>query len=224
VEGEAIAAVTPEELSPGQRRLIAVVAASGLARDFYLSEGTALRIAYLHHRESLDLDFFSRTPVRPMAVLAALRAEGVEVSEPSRVYDRWEFTALVAGEPVRIEFVHYAFDRLAPSDVRIGALEVDSRRDIFANKLSALIDRFEAKDYADVLLMLRTGSDLGVGIDDCRAKFGWPAIEILLQQAFARAARLQAADWPELSPGISVQEARAEFRRLAASLIVLPEE
>lgn len=224
MEGQTIITLTPDELSPGQRHLIEVVARSGLARDFYLSGGTALRIAYLHHRESLDLDFFSRDPVRPMAVLSVLREAGVQVAEPSRVHDRWELTALVEGESVRVEFVHYAYDRVAPSHVHVGSLAIDSRRDILANKLSALIDRLEAKDYADVLLLLRTGSDLREGIEDCRAKFGWPGLEILLQQAFARAARLRAEDWPRLSPPIPLSEAQAEYRRLAASLIRLPDD
>jgi predicted nucleotidyltransferase component of viral defense system len=209
------------ELTPGQREVLRAVAQSSLASDFYLSGGTALRIAYLHHRTSLDLDFFSRLPLRAEAVMTVFRQAGIEIRDPSRVYDRWQFTAAAAGEAIRVEFVHYAFDRVAPADLRIDALEVDSIRDILANKLSALIDRCEPKDYADVLLLLRSGASLDRGIADCRAKFGWPAIDVLLQQAFARAAIL--TEWPELEPPVALSEAKAEFRELARRLIVLPE-
>ncbi|MBI3815671.1 MAG: nucleotidyl transferase AbiEii/AbiGii toxin family protein [Nitrospinae bacterium] len=34
---------------------------SGIAKDFFLTGGTALSAFYLHHRESIDLDFFSMT-------------------------------------------------------------------------------------------------------------------------------------------------------------------
>lgn len=220
--GETSLQISTEELTPGQRAVLEAVIRAGLASDFYLSGGTALRIAYLHHRPSLDLDFFSRSPVRAQAVLSGLRGAGIEVAEPSRVHDRWEFTARAACESVRVEFVHYAFDRVAPAGARIGPLEIDSKRDILANKLSTLVDRFEPKDYADTLLLLRSGTSLAQGVEDCRQKFGWPALEVLLQQAFARAGRLN--EWPALVPPVSLADAKATYRDLARALIVLPEE
>lgn len=211
-----------EALSVGQRTVLAAIEASELANLFYFSGGSALQAAYLHHRKSLDLDFFSRTPVRAEPILAVFRDAGLATSDQSRVHDRLEMTVVVGAEAVRVEFVHYAFNRVAEPEARFGRIEIDSRRDMLANKLSALIDRFEAKDYADTLLLLRDGLSLDQGVADCRVKFGWPALEHLLQQAFARSARL--VHWPALVVDLSLEEAKGAFRELARDLIRLPDE
>lgn len=59
------------------------------------------------------------------------------------------------------------------------------------------------------------------GIADATAKFGWPAMDLLLQSAFLKLDALEA--WPELSPPVAIEEARAAFRRWAKSLIRLTE-
>ena len=41
-----------------------------LAQNFYFSGGTALSLHYLHHRASIDLDFFSETSFDPRTILA----------------------------------------------------------------------------------------------------------------------------------------------------------
>ena len=212
----------PEALSLGQRAVLAAIEASELADLFYFSGGSALQAAYLRHRTSLDLDFFSRNPVRTDRVLAVFRDASLPVSDLSRVHDRLEMTVAVGDESVRVEFVHYAFDRVAGAEAHFGRVEIDSRRDMLANKLSALIDRFEPKDYADTLLLLRDGLSLDQAVADCRMKFGWPALEHLLQQAFARSARL--AHWPALAVDLTLEDAKAAFRELARDLIRLPDE
>ena len=96
-------------------------------------------------------------------------------------------------------------------------------RDILANKLSALVDRNEPKDFADVYCLLeRAGLSLEQGIADAKAKFGWPALELLLQSAFLRIDRM--TDWPELDPPVDLDEARHAFRGWAKSLIKLDDD
>ena len=215
-------AVRTGDLTEGQRRLLDAVAGSRLAPAIYLTGGTALAAAYLHHRRSLDIDFFSRDPIDTADVLATLRTVADGLSAPTRVHDRVELTATLGGERVRVEFVHYAFDRIAPSTTRLHGLEVDSLRDMLANKLSAVIDRTEPKDFADILLLLRQpGITLAQGMADATRKFGWPAIDLLLQQAFIRGARL--TFWLELDPPMPLEDARAELRGLAAGLVRLEE-
>lgn len=62
-----------DDLTEGQRRVLLTVAGSELANGLYLTGGTALRAAYLHHRSSVDIDFFSRARIPSEAVLALLR-------------------------------------------------------------------------------------------------------------------------------------------------------
>jgi Nucleotidyl transferase AbiEii toxin, Type IV TA system len=92
------------ELSAAQRDVLDRLAASELADIFYLSGGTALAAFYLHHRQSEDLDLFSRQRFDPASVLDLVNA--VSEAEPMarRVHDRLGFVLRVRGEPLRVEF------------------------------------------------------------------------------------------------------------------------
>jgi len=136
---------------------------------------------------------------------------------PHRIHDRLGFVVRVAGEPLRIEFVHYDFDWVEPPLRRYDGLRVDGLRDILANKLSAVIERTDPKDYADLLFLLqRTPLTIEQGIEDCKAKFGWPGLGHLLQTALLRVDDL--SGWPETDPTTSVDEARTFFRGLVKTL------
>lgn len=210
------------ELTAAQRKLLERLGESELAGRFYLSGGTALSAFFLHHRDSRDLDLFSREPFDIKLVLRFLDqlAEGPIV--PRRVRERFEFTVPIAGERLRVEFVHYDFDRVTRSSVTYAGLEIDSLRDIVANKLSAVIERTEPKDYVDLWFLLRRDdSSLQQGMADCRAKFGWPGLEYLLQEAFLRPQHIDA--WPDTNPPLDVEALRGFFLRLSRSLITTEE-
>jgi hypothetical protein len=206
------------ELTPAQRRLLDQLIASELVERFYLSGGTALSAFHLHHRKSDDLDLFSRDPLDTRAIVRVVTAVADDPPAPRRVFDRLGFITRVAGYPLRVEFVRYEVEHLEPPQPRYGPLRVDGLRDILANKLSAMVERVEPKDYADVLFILRQpGFSLERGIEDCRKKFGWPGLQYLLQRAFLSPE--QFAGWVETDPVVSLDEARVFFRDLARSLI-----
>jgi predicted nucleotidyltransferase component of viral defense system len=209
------------ELTSAQRLLLDRLSDSELADEFYFSGGSALSAYYLHHRKSLDLDMFSRLRFDPKRVLRFLDSVAEGPLIPRRVHDRYEFTVPLLGERLRVEFVHYDFDPVADSGIRHGRLRVDSLRDMVANKLSAILERTEAKDFADLYFLLQRepGIDLDLAIADCQAKFGWPALRLLLQGAFLRVERLEA--WPETTPPTDLSEARRYFRERARTLIDL---
>jgi hypothetical protein len=122
-----------------------------------------------------------------------------------------------------VEFVRYDHPAVEPPTPKLGDLRVDGLRDILANKLSALVDRNEPKDFADVYCLIeRAGLSLEQGIVDGKAKFGWPALELLLQSAFLRIDRM--TDWPELDPPVDLDDARRAFRGWAKSLIRLDDD
>lgn len=146
-----------------------------------------------------------------------------ELPLPGRVHSRTELSADLADGRVRAGFVRHEFERTCPAPAHTFGLGVDSLRDMLANKLAAVLDRNAAKDFADILLLLRQpGLTLDQGMVDCEKKFGWPGLPVVLQQAFMRGTRLTM--WPELDPPLSLEEARVELRALAASLIRLDEE
>lgn len=210
------------DLTNAQRAFLEAFTKSDLAPEYYLSGGTALSAFYLHHRSSEDLDLFTRGPVDSSAVLRLVTsvAEGPVV--PRRVADRFGFIVPLRGETVRVEFVRYDHPPIEAPAAKLGALRVDGLRDIFANKLSAVVDRNEPKDFADIYCLLsHAGLSLEQGIADAKSKFGWPALELLLQSAFLRIEQM--TDWPELDPPVSIEEARRAFRGWARSLIRLDE-
>lgn len=211
------------DLTAAQRRLLEAIAQSDLADRFYLTGGTALSAFYLHHRRSDDLDLFSRERFESRAILEVVERLADGPVMPVRREHRLGLLVPLAGETVRVEFVQYDHPSIEPPLATIGALRVDGLRDILANKLSAIVDRTEAKDFADVYFLLeRTGMSLAQGIADATAKFGWPAMDLLLQSAFLKLEELDA--WPELTPPVTVEAARAAFRGWARSLIRLTEE
>jgi hypothetical protein len=211
------------ELSPAQRDLLDRLTASELADTFYLSGGTALAAFYLHHRRSDDLDLFSRQRFDSTAVLQLVNAISEVEPVARRVHDRLGFVLRVRGEPLRVEFVHYDFEPVEPPQAHYGRLRVDGLRDILANKLSAVIDRVEPKDFADLFFLLRRpGIDLTRGISDCRRKFGWPGLEHLLQTALLRAERLPG--WPQTDPPSTREEAATFFRERVRGLIQLDDD
>lgn len=212
-----------KDLTRAQQAFLEAFTESELAADYYLSGGTALSAFYLHHRTSEDLDFFTRGPVDAAAVLRLVNsiAEGSVI--PRRVADRFGFVVPIQGERVRVEFVRYDHPAIEPPVPQPGGLRVDGMRDILANKLSALVERNEPKDFADIYcLVARAGLSLEQGIADAKAKFGWPALEILLQSAFLRIERM--TGWPELDPPVDLEDARRAFRGWTKSLIALDEK
>ncbi len=197
-------------LTAAQHAFLDHLLGSELADTFYLSGGTALSAFHLHHRRSDDLDLFSRQAFDSNAVVRLVNEIAEEEPTPHKIAHRLGFILRVGGELLRVEFVHYDYDWLEPPQPLYGQLRVDGLRDILANKLSAMIERTDPKDYADLLHILRrTPVTIEQGIEDCRAKFGWPGLSYLLQTALLKVDGLSA--WPETEPPTSLDEARDFF-------------
>ena len=124
--------------------------------EFYLTGGTALSRGYYGHRYSEDLGFFvndnSSFELWRDRCLSALgdacsKGESLEIALRGERYGR----AFWRGEaPVKIEFVNDVPCRVGePLDhPELGRL--DTRENILANKVTALLSRAEPKDVADV--------------------------------------------------------------------------
>lgn len=55
-------------LDKNQRFFLKLFSETSLAKQFYLTGGTALAEFYFHHRKSADLDFFSKSEVDPQEI------------------------------------------------------------------------------------------------------------------------------------------------------------
>jgi predicted nucleotidyltransferase component of viral defense system len=144
-----------------QRKLLAEIGKSPLKDEFFLTGGTALAAFYLHHRYSVDLDLFTENPAAVAQVVPTMQ-EIAERLDLEITFTRTLGTFLEAfvtssdGERVEFDFAQDSPYRLEPTrfDPEL-QLAVDNPTDIACNKLSALFDRAEPKDFVDVYFLVR---------------------------------------------------------------------
>jgi len=157
------------------------------ASMFYLTGGTALSAFYLHHRLSEDLDFFTEGDIEAESILTFLRSiPGVKELEMERKFDRKIFLiSYLAGSQLRTEFTKYPFKTINAFKI-VEGIQVDSKGDILANKLMALTDRKDIKDYVDIYFILKESPELSIDemIEKTEQKFGIKGLTYILQGKF----------------------------------------
>lgn len=203
-----------ETLTPAQKIVIDEVANELKLADFYLTGGTALSAYYLFHRISDDLDFFSFKELDIMfihefvnKVKKAVKAKNVRYE---RLYDRNLFYFdLENNEELKVEFTKYPFKQLEPPKT-IDKLRIDSLRDIKANKLMALLERFDPKDFVDLFYLLQS-TDLESIRKDAEIKFDVKIGGIFLGGELAKVGRIKAL--PKMLKPLTVDELKEFFSR-----------
>ena len=121
-----------------------------IAKNFFLTGGTALSVFYFHHRSSEDIDFFTSNFRELNTVDETLRR--IFKNDIALIQSSPEFYSYLLKE-VKVDFV---FDTLSTIEKRpLVSLEagnkifIDTLANISSNKLSAIASRFEAKDIVD---------------------------------------------------------------------------
>ena len=149
---------------------------SSIDTGFYLSGGTAASRGYLEHRFSDDLDLFVNDD--PSFGLWSSRLIDRLASHPGWV------TRVMLREPrfVRVELdtspVILKIEMIDDVPSHVGAItthprlgRLDSAENILANKLTALADREEPKDVADIWgFCCRMGLSIGAALDSADSK------------------------------------------------------
>ena len=203
-------------LTPFQLQVLAKLSATSVKTDFFLTGGTALAAFYLQHRYSDDLDFFTEDPQAVLRVPAAMKELandlGASISFTRTLEHFLEcFLVSAAGERLEMDFALDSPYRLKPKELRqeIG-LWVDNSLDISCNKLSALFDRAEPKDFVDIYFihqelfsleeLLPKAKDKHVGLDNY-----W------LAQAFARVAEVKIL--PRLIKAVTIEQLSKFFTK-----------
>jgi hypothetical protein len=150
-----------EMLTPLQRKLLSEIGQSHLRDAFVLTGGTALAAFYLHHRYSVDLGLFTDNPVAVAQVPPTMQEIAgrlrLEITFTRTLGTFLEcFIRSPDGERVELDFAQDSPFRLEPArfDPDLGLL-IDNPTDIACNKLSALFDRAEPKDFVDVYLVVQ---------------------------------------------------------------------
>jgi len=140
-------------LYPLQNEVLALL--TSLQTGFYLTGGTAASRGYLQHRYSDDLDLFVNYDDR-FALWTELITDAL-IRRPD-----WHTNIRLRGESyvgltVRREEVELRIDLVKDVRSRVGAVyrhpllgPIDTAENILANKVTALIDREQPKDMADI--------------------------------------------------------------------------
>jgi len=149
-------------LIPNQRLFLHEFVKSDLRDVFRLTGGTALSAFYLEHRLSEDLDFFS-SEIVPLTVIENFLKSVDSVMEISfsKLFDRNIFDLMMTDRGLlKLEFTQTTLINIEEYAL-IDNLRIDSFLDIVVNKLCAIADRYDAKDYVDVYCALKN-SDLNL--------------------------------------------------------------
>lgn len=147
-----------------------------LETGFYLTGGTAASRGYLNHRFSDDLDFFVNDDKRfdlwagrIIQVLTAYHEWSCEVLQKDERFIRLALAR--ENIPLKIELINDIPAHVG--DIRKHAVlgRLDSPENILANKITALIDRGEPKDLADIWgFCLRKNLSLSAALEEAQSK------------------------------------------------------
>ena len=209
-------------LTPFQKKIIRKIADSPLQQEFHLTGGTALAEFYLQHRYSLDLDFFTADP-NAVGRVSAVMDEIADRLNAQVTYTRTLgsflqcFFESAEGERVQVDFAQDSPYRLQPleTDKSLG-VQVESLTDIACNKLSALFDRAEPKDFVDVFFICQEVMPFEELVEKARKKH--PGMD-----DYWLAVALQRVDQIELLPRmikpVDIEKMKRFFLEQAAKLM-----
>ncbi|HZR85974.1 MAG TPA: nucleotidyl transferase AbiEii/AbiGii toxin family protein [Bradyrhizobium sp.] len=164
---------------PAPQREIWPELAATVKLGFVLYGGTAIALQ-LGHRESLDFDFFRSAPLDK----DQLKAEFGFVRDAAVLQDKPDTLVILAAMPSGPVKVSYfggikfgrVNDPLLTSDSK---LLIASRDDLVATKLTATLDRAEAKDYRDIAALMSAGASLPKGLSAFKQMFGGEPAQVL---------------------------------------------
>jgi predicted nucleotidyltransferase component of viral defense system len=205
-------------LTVRQKAVIDLVAQEQNLTRFYLTGGTALTAYYLEHRISDDLDFF--TLEKPDQLFLQTFTQkikeglGAEDVRYEKLYDRNQFFFYFPNGELKIEFTQYPFPQLNPPIKKDGVL-IDSLRDITANKLVTLLDRFDPKDFADLYFLLQT-TNLKSIQKDAETKFGMKIDDVFLGGELAKVRRVETL--PKMLKPLTIGELKTFFENKVKEL------
>lgn len=206
-------------LTPLQQQVLSLVNNASELTHFYLSGGTALAEYYFHHRFSDDLDFFTSQDPDPIAIDTAVStiANAVAASQTrfEKLHDRRMYFLKTDDGELKLEFTKYPFAQLDPVETVRGA-QIDSLRDVSANKLAALVDRFDPKDFVDLYFILENTSLENVR-RDAEQKFGLKLSPLFLGGELAKVKRVVAL--PRMIKPLTIEDLQSFFTSQAKHLL-----
>ena len=137
-----------ETLAPKTKSVFGKLSQGDAVKSFYLSGGTALAL-HLGHRESEDLDFFTKEEFNPQLLQRQLE-KSFKLSGIALEADM--FNCYVDG--VKLQFLHYPY-KLISEPATLDGIEISSIADIACTKLITVSARGSKKDFIDLFFILQ---------------------------------------------------------------------
>lgn len=167
------------KLSNLQKDVLTYFGRNAFGRNFYWTGGTLLSYLYLHHRASVDLDFFSDNLFSDDEYLLAINNLKKEVGAKKITLtirqNRRLYIVERKNEAVKLELVFFPFPAIAKRNILPEfSFKADSLSDIMTNKTLSTYQRNEVKDVFDLYCYLssRPKYDLTKLISLVEKKFG----------------------------------------------------
>lgn len=202
--------------TPEQKIILERIAKSDFLREnFYFTGGSALSEYYLQHRYSDDLDFFSEKRITADFLISFFKDLGEKLGfefKSETIETVSIFYLVFPRKPIlKIDFNFYPFKRVKAGIFKKG-IDVDSLLDIAINKLMAIVQRSDIKDFVDFyFLEPKFGVwDLMAGV---KVKFGQEQEPYCLASDF-----LKIEDFtilPRMIKPVSLDELKKFFRMKA---------
>jgi len=168
-------------LTEFQKEFILAFSKTPLIDSFFLTGGTALSAFYLQHRLSEDLDFFTEEEGQISRALPIIQNIAFELNSKIEIRRNFmsfiEFFLVRNDESIRCDFAMDSPYRLDQKVFREEyGIYTDNVTDISCNKLSALYDRSELKDFVDIYFidkeiipfeeLVEKAKEKHIGLDD----------------------------------------------------------
>lgn len=207
-------------LYPFQDRVIKVI--NQADTDFYLTGGTAASRGYLEHRFSDDLDYFvdddNRFGLWVERLIQALNKEwACDVLMKEERYARLN---LIQSEvSLKIELINDVPARVGEIQNHAILGRLDSAENILANKVTALLDREEPKDLADIWgFCTQMGLSLQDAINNAQSKAAgvFPA-DLARVLCSAKRSDWEVIRWNKAPP---IEDFIAQLNELGESLVL----
>ncbi len=140
-----------ETLAPTTKMVFDLLSGQAELKPFYLSGGTALAL-HLGHRESEDLDFFTKESFNPQVLQQQLE-------NSLKLTDITQSPGTLNGytNNVKLQFLHYPYKFISKPSVWKG-MTISSIADIACTKLITISSRGSKKDFIDLFFILQNFS------------------------------------------------------------------
>ncbi|MBM4145129.1 MAG: nucleotidyl transferase AbiEii/AbiGii toxin family protein [Nitrospira sp.] len=139
---------------------------------FYLTGGTALSRGYYNHRYSDDLDYFvnDHAEFRRIAEIQSVKLQKL-FSDAETDYKGEHFYRIFIGhERLKIELINDVPSHTGQMVNHPALGIIDSRENILANKITAIVDRTLPKDIVDLFILLKDGLSIKKALTDAGSK------------------------------------------------------